>query len=154
MTERAQSGKDRIQKGRIQKGRIHMKLVTAAVIANNGKILIAQRSGNQNQAGKWEFPGGKIEPGETPEECLKREIKEELGIDIEVNDFFGESIYQYESGEIKLIAYKARWVGGEFKLEAHSQIKWVKPFELDNYDFSPADIPFVEKLKIESILIL
>ena len=65
-----------------------MKLVTAAIIINNGKVLIAQRAEKQKLAGKWEFPGGKIEFGETPEECRKREIKEELGINIEVNDFF------------------------------------------------------------------
>ncbi len=126
-----------------------MKLVTAAIIINNGKVLIAQRAENQKLAGKWEFPGGKIEPGETPEECLKREINEELGINIEVNDFFGESMYQYDTGTIKLLAYKAQWIGGEFKLTAHSQIKWVKPSELGNYDFSPADICFVMKLNKE-----
>ncbi|HHW00123.1 MAG TPA: 8-oxo-dGTP diphosphatase MutT [Clostridiaceae bacterium] len=127
-----------------------MKLVTAAIIINSGKVLIAQRAENQNQAGKWEFPGGKVEPGETPEECLKREIKEELGINIEVKDFFGESIYHYDTGAIKLIAYKAQWTDGEYKLTAHSQIKWVKPQELDNYDFAPADICFVERLKREN----
>ncbi|EAX47152.1 NUDIX hydrolase [Thermosinus carboxydivorans Nor1] len=67
-----------------------MKEVTAAIIINDGKVLIAQRAENQKLAGKWEFPGGKIESGETPEECLIREINEELGINIEVNDFFGK----------------------------------------------------------------
>lgn len=126
-----------------------MKKVTAAIIINNGKILIAQRAENQKLAGKWEFPGGKIEPGETPEECLKREINEELGIDIEVNDFFDESTYKYDTGAIRLLAYKSRWIDGEYKLTVHSQIKWVKPHELENYEFAPADIPFVNKLKIE-----
>jgi len=126
-----------------------MKLVTAAIIIDNVKVLIAQRAGNQNLAGKWESPGGKIEPGETPEECLKREVYEELGINIEVDDFFVESIYQYDTGTIKLIAYKAKWIDGEYRLSVHSEIKWVKPYELENYDFSPADISFVEKLKSE-----
>ncbi|GAB6157839.1 hypothetical protein JCM39194_10390 [Desulfotomaculum varum] len=62
-----------------------MKEVTAAIIINDGKVLIAKRAENQKLAGKWEFPGGKIESGETPEECLIREINEELGINIEVN---------------------------------------------------------------------
>jgi len=110
-------------------------------------VLIAQRAENQNLAGKWEFPGGKIEYGERPEECLKREISEELGISIEVDEFFGESIYRYDIGEIKLLAYKARWIGGNCKLTVHSQIKWVKPWELESYDFAPADVPFVKKLK-------
>lgn len=128
-----------------------MKDVAAAIIINNGKILIAQRAENQKLAGKWEFPGGKVESGETPEECLKREINEEFGIDIKVNDFFGESIYQYDTETIKLIAYKAQWIDGEYKLTAHSQIKWIESYELENYDFAPADIPFIKKLKEELI---
>lgn len=124
-----------------------MMLVTAAIIINNGLILIAQRAEDQKLAGKWEFPGGKIEPGETPEECLKREINEELGINIEVDEFFDKSIYQYDTGEIKLLAYKAQWIEGEYKLTVHSQIKWVEPCELENYDFAPADIHFIKRLK-------
>lgn len=126
-----------------------MKDVTAAIIIDNGKILIAQRAENQKLAGKWEFPGGKVKPGETPEECLVREIREELGIAIEVEDFFAESIYRYDTATIRLIAYKARWLDGEYKLSAHSQIKWVKPNELENYDFAPADIPIIRIIKKE-----
>jgi len=111
--------------------------------------LIAQRAEDQRLAGKWEFPGGKIEPGETPEECLIREIEEELGIKIEVDKFFAESIYRYDIGTIKLLAYKARWIDGECKPAVHSQIKWVKPNELENYDFAPADISIIKKLKEE-----
>ena len=121
-----------------------MVLVTAAIIINNGLILIAQRDNNQKLAGKWEFPGGKIEPGETPEECLKREINEELGIDIEIDSFFGKSVYRYPAGEITLFAYKAKWIEGNLKLTVHSQVKWVKPCELEKYNFAPADIPFME----------
>lgn len=97
-----------------------MKEVTAAIIINNRKVLIAQRAEDQKLAGKWEFPGGKVEAGETPEECLKREIKEELGIKIEVDKFFAESIYQYNTGTIKLLAYKARWIDSEYKLAGYS----------------------------------
>jgi 8-oxo-dGTP diphosphatase len=104
-----------------------MKEVTAAILMKDGKVLIAQRAEDQKLGGKWEFPGGKVEFGETPEECLKREIKEELGIDIEVNEFFAESIYQYDTGAIKLLAYKVQWLDGEYELTEHSQIEWVKP---------------------------
>jgi len=128
-----------------------MKEVIAAIIINNGKVLIARRAEDQKLAGKWEFPGGKIESGETPEECLVREIKEELGVDIKVDTFFAENTYQYDTETIKLLAYKARWVDGEYKLAVHNQIKWVKPYELENYDFAPADVPFIEKLKEELI---
>lgn len=69
----------------------------------------------------WEFPGGKIEPGETPQECLKREISEELDVEIEVLDFFGESIYMYTNGTIRLMAFWCKWVSGDFALKVHSK---------------------------------
>jgi len=124
-----------------------MREVIAAIIIKDIKVLIAQRAEGQKLAGKWEFPGGKIEDGETPEECLKREIKEELDIDIEVGEFFGESVYHYETETIRLVAYKARLIGGQCKLKVHSRVEWVEPWELVNYDFAPADVPFVEKLR-------
>ena len=126
-----------------------MKEVTAAIILKNNKILIAQRAIGENLAGKWEFPGGKLEQGETPQECLKREIREELDVIIEVVDFFGESIYTYQSGTIKLMAFWCKWISGDFTLRVHSQIVWAKHHELDLYDFAPADIPLVETLKLE-----
>ncbi|HBP65032.1 MAG TPA: 8-oxo-dGTP diphosphatase MutT [Desulfosporosinus sp.] len=125
-----------------------MKVVTAAIILKDNKVLIAQRAPGENLAGKWEFPGGKIETGETPQECVKREIREELEVHIEVLDFFGESIYEYHSGTIKLMAYWCKWILGKFTLNVHSQIVWVNGQELDLYDFAPADLPLVEKLKL------
>ncbi|ODA39241.1 8-oxo-dGTP diphosphatase MutT [Desulfosporosinus sp. BG] len=124
-----------------------MKEVTAAIILKNNKVLIAQRVPSDKLAGKWEFPGGKIELGETPQECLKREIKEELDVDITVLNFFGESIFAYPSGTIKLMAFWCKWISGEFTLKVHSQIVWVDRHELGLYDFAPADISLVEKLK-------
>lgn len=129
------------------KGLKNMTEVTAAIILRDKSILIAQRAQGQNLATKWEFPGGKIESGETPQECLKREIKEELNVDIEVLDFFAESIYTYDRGTIKLMAFWCKWLSGDMILNVHSRIEWVKLHELDLYDYSPADIPFVEKLK-------
>ena len=128
-----------------------MKEVTAAIILKANRVLIAQRAPGENLAGKWEFPGGKIEPGETLQECLKREIREELDVDIEVLDFFSESIYTYQNGTIKLMAFLCKWISGDFTLNVHSHIAWVNHHELDVYDFAPADIPLVEKLK--SVLI-
>ncbi|TGE35539.1 (deoxy)nucleoside triphosphate pyrophosphohydrolase [Desulfosporosinus fructosivorans] len=124
-----------------------MKEVTAAIILKDNKVLIAQRAPGEKLAGKWEFPGGKIELGETPQECLKREIQEELEVDIDVLDFFGESIYAYHSGSINLMAFWCQWIAGDLKLSVHSRIEWVTRQQLDLYDFSPADIPLVEKLK-------
>ncbi|WP_407313927.1 8-oxo-dGTP diphosphatase MutT [Desulfosporosinus sp. SB140] len=128
-----------------------MKEVTAAIILKDNKVLIAQRAPGENLEGKWEFPGGKIEPGETPVDCLKREIQEELEVDIDVLDYFGHSIYNYSNGTIKLIAFLCRWLSGDFTLKVHSQLAWVNCQELENYDFSPADIPLVQKLRSEII---
>lgn len=124
-----------------------MKEVTAAIIKRENRVLIAERAPGENLSGQWEFPGGKIEPGETPQECLKREIREELEVDIDVLDFFGESIYEYHSGSIKLIAFWCKWISGDFRLNVHSRIEWVTRQQLDLYDFAPADLPLVERLK-------
>jgi 8-oxo-dGTP diphosphatase len=124
-----------------------MKEVTAAIIVRNNKVLIARRAPGENLEGKWEFPGGKIELGETPEHCLQREIHEELDIDIDVLDFFGDSIYDYSNGTIRLMAFRCQWLSGELTLRVHSEIAWVNSDELGTYDFAPADIPLVGKLK-------
>ncbi|SHI25273.1 (deoxy)nucleoside triphosphate pyrophosphohydrolase [Desulfosporosinus lacus] len=124
-----------------------MREVTAAIIVKNDQVLIAQRADNDKLAGKWEFPGGKIEPGESLQECLKREINEELDVEIDVLDFFGESIYTYQTGSIKLMAFWCKWISGNFTLKVHSKIAWAHSYELDLYEFAPADIPLVEKLK-------
>lgn len=124
-----------------------MKEVTAAIILKENRVLIAQRAPEDKLAGKWEFPGGKLEQGETLQECLKREIKEELDVEVEVLNLFGESIYTYESGKIKLIAFWCKWLSGEFTLKVHSRLVWAKRDELDLYNFAPADIPLMEKLK-------
>jgi 8-oxo-dGTP diphosphatase len=123
-----------------------MKDVTAAIIEKDGKILIARRAPGQKQAGKWEFPGGKIEPGETAPVCLMRELKEELGIATEIGNKMGESIYHYEHGAIRLIAFKAVWLSGQIRLSVHDEYAWVKPDELLTYDLAPADIPIIREL--------
>lgn len=126
-----------------------MKQVTAAIITKDNLILIAKRGSTDKLANMWEFPGGKVEKGESPEECLRREIKEEFNIEIEVGDFFGESIYDYEYDSIRLLAYWAYWKSGIIVPLVHDEYRWVSTKELMNYDFAPADIPFVEKLRGE-----
>ncbi|TRX32751.1 8-oxo-dGTP diphosphatase MutT [Flavobacterium sp. ZT3R18] len=124
-------------------------LVTAAIIKKESKILIGKRAPNRHLAGYWEFPGGKMETGETPQECLKREIKEELGIIIKVNDFFMENEHQYDQKMIYLKAFECEYVSGEIVLKDHDQIEWVEVSEFVNFEFAAADIPFINALNGE-----
>lgn len=126
-----------------------MKNVTAAILVKDGKILIARRKADDRQANKWEFPGGTVEPGETPQACLKREMQEEFGITVSVGRFLGESVYHYDHGAIKLLAYRANWISGKMVLKDHADCRWVPAAQLAEYDFAPADIPFVEKLQFK-----
>jgi 8-oxo-dGTP diphosphatase len=120
--------------------------VTAAVIRKNGKVLIAQRAAGKHLEGLWEFPGGKIEKGETPEQCLKRELFEEFGIDVRIGQFIAESRFSYKKKNIRLLAYEVEYLSGDFFLKVHSAISWVTLDNLANYSFAPADIPILEKL--------
>ena len=121
--------------------------VTAAILIENDRVLIARRRSGDSQAGMWEFPGGKVRPGESPAQCLKREILEELGIEIAVDEFFGESVYAYEDKTIRLLAYRVRAEGGEMSRNDHAELAWVAIADLGRYRFCPADVPFTEKLR-------
>lgn len=121
--------------------------VVAAIIENEEKeILIAKRKQGKSMGGFWEFPGGKIEPSEEPEESLVRELKEEMDIEIEVGEYFGENIHQYERMKVRLIAFKCKIVNGHIELKDHDEYAWVKAEELGGFVFAEADIKFVERL--------
>ena len=124
-----------------------MLRVTAGVIEIDGEILIAKRKQGGHHGGKWEFPGGKVEPGETPRDCLRRELQEELGIDTVIGAFLCSSKYDYSYLSIELLAYQVAYVSGDFKLEDHQEIRWVMPEDLEQYDFPEADIPIVKRIK-------
>jgi len=122
--------------------------VAAAIIENlQGQILIARRKKGKSQEGLWEFPGGKLEPGESPEACLIRELKEEMNIRIEPYERFGVNEHDYGTVQIRLIAYKARYIQGDIRLVDHDDYRWVEMVELDKFEWAPADVPFIEKLK-------
>ena len=125
-------------------------IVTAAVLEKDGRVLIARRKRGDRLADKWEFPGGKLEEGETPEACLRRELQEELGIDVVVGGFVGRSCHRYPHGEIELLAYRVIHLSGDFQLHDHEEIRWVPPADLASHDFSAADIP-IAKLLIEGM---
>ena len=124
----------------------HKRQVTAAVIEKDGKVLIAQRRKGRTLGGRWEFPGGKVEPGETAEACLKRELKEEFEIESEIGKFIAASRFRYCLVPMELLAYRVKHLSGEFKINEHEEIRWVLPSELASYDFMPADKPIVKLL--------
>src|SRR5512137_212243 len=109
------------------------QIVTAAVIERDGYILIGKRKRGKRHAGKWEFPGGTLEDGETNEQCLKRELLEELAITAEIGDLVCSSTFSYTPDwTIQLMAYRATIISGTFNLNDHEEIRWVKPKDLVN----------------------
>ncbi|WP_219845142.1 MULTISPECIES: NUDIX domain-containing protein [unclassified Paenibacillus] len=121
--------------------------VTAAVIMDDRKVLITRRKGEDGTPGLWEFPGGKLEGSESLEQCLRREIKEELNISIKVRKYFRESVVQTEKGTYRIMAFFAKHINGEIKLNVHHEAKWVDITDLNQYSFLPADVTFVQELQ-------
>lgn len=128
-----------------------MIIVSAAVILSNGKVLITKRSENMKLPNLWEFPGGKVKENETPEDCVIREINEELGVSIKVHSYFTTNLHKYDFGVIQLISYIAELKSGSIELREHADYQWVGACDLEGYEFAPADIPIVSKLKGEGI---
>jgi 8-oxo-dGTP diphosphatase len=125
--------------------------VVGAVIIKNGKILCAQRGPEKALPLKWEFPGGKIEEGESPEEALRREINEEIHCEVEIGGQIEHTVYEYEFGIVHLTTFNCKLIGGNPVLTEHVSIKWLKPDELRSLDWAPADIPAIEKLSLFNI---
>ncbi|MCK5805251.1 MAG: (deoxy)nucleoside triphosphate pyrophosphohydrolase [Lentisphaeria bacterium] len=125
-----------------------MKQVTAAIVIRNSTVLLTRRAPGEKQAGLWEFPGGKIHPGETPEQCLRRELFEELGVEARIGRHVATNVYHYDHGSIELMAYLAEWTGTEFSLTVHDRAEWVSALALLDYDLSPADIPIAREVKV------
>ncbi len=126
--------------------------VVGAVIINNGKVLCAQRGPNKSLPYKWEFPGGKIEKYETPQEALQREILEEMHCKIEIGEKIEYTSYEYDFGIVHLTTYICKLNDGEPQLTEHVNIKWLKPNELKFLDWAPADIPTIKRLTYKLII--
>lgn len=120
--------------------------VVGAVVTNDGKILSAQRSQSMSLPGMWEFPGGKIEPGESPRAALVREMQEELLCTVEIGDQVASTRYEYDFGFVTLTTFYATLIDGEPQLTEHSEIRWIDAADLDAVEWAPADIPAVETI--------
>ena len=121
--------------------------VLAAVLEKNGRWLIAKRKKEDRFGGLWEFPGGKLERGETPEECLARELYEELGIRARVGRYLGSVRYSSPNFAIELIAYRVSHLTGSFRLQDHEEVRWVSPGEVGRFDLTEPDKLLLEKLR-------
>jgi 8-oxo-dGTP diphosphatase len=124
-----------------------MTTVVAAVIERNGLILIGRRRADQKHPLKWEFPGGKVEPGEEPVQALRRELKEELAIEIEGAEEITRFEFQYPGRDaILLIFFRAQQYAGEIVNRIFAELRWTVPGDLPNFDFLEGDIAFVREL--------
>lgn len=122
--------------------------VVCAILVRNGRVLLARRPAGKHLALKWEFPGGKVEPEEPPVAALIREIREELGCEIEVIEPLPSSRHDYERGTIDLLPFVCRLAGGSSEPHPHEHvaIDWVEPADLLKHDLAPADVPVVTGL--------
>ncbi len=121
-------------------------IVTAAIICDRHTVLLTRRPENSRHAGMWEFPGGKLEPEESPEQALVREIKEELDLQIEVGAIFEVAYYRYAWGPVLILAYECRISSGAIRNLMVAEHRWVSIADLASYPILPADAPIVARL--------
>ena len=124
-----------------------MITVVAALIWRDGKFLICQRPANKKRALLWEFVGGKVEKGETKAQALVRECREELAISVKVNDIFCEVSHTYPDVTVNLTLFNAEIVDGEPQMLEHNDMCWIRPCEIEGFEFCPADKDILEKIK-------
>lgn len=127
--------------------------VAAAVICSDleKKIMICQRPKNKKRGLLWEFPGGKVENGESREEAVVRECEEELGVKLAVEKIYASQIHSYEDITIELTLFKAKIIYGTPKLLEHNDIRWIYPEEAANFNFCPADREIVKELSVNRL---
>ena len=122
-------------------------VVAAAVLIDRGKVLLTRRLDGQHLEGMWEFPGGKLEPGESPEDAVVRECAEECGIDVEVIDILDVTHHRYPEKDVLLLFYRCRLVAGEVQHLQVADHAWVAPSELGDFALPPADERVVHRIR-------
>lgn len=126
-----------------------MVQVVAALIRNGNTFLICQRPAHKTRGLLWEFVGGKVEPGETKQEALVRECREELDVEISVSDVFIKLVHEYPDMTVELTLFNSEIRSGTIRMLEHNDIKWITTAEIDNFDFCPADKDILRKIKEE-----
>jgi 8-oxo-dGTP diphosphatase len=121
--------------------------VAAALVFRDGKLLITQRHADAHLGGLWEFPGGKREPGEPFDVCLKRELREELGIEVAVGELLESLVHHYSDRIVHLQFYRCRWMRNEPQLLDCADFRWVSLPEMGNYEFPAADAQLLQRLR-------
>ena len=124
--------------------------VVAGVVIHAGQVLIARRLERLRMGGLWEFPGGKVETGESDADALQRELREELNIRVEVHEFLGESVHDDGRGPVRLVAYRCTHVSGELVLQDHDAVRYVHPDDFGQYEFAPADVPLLTAISVRA----
>ncbi len=122
-------------------------VVAIALINANDEVMVAQRGPHESFAGQWEFPGGKIEPGETPQAALAREMCEELGFEVPLGKSLGRHQHAYETFTVEIEVFVGRYQQQTFRLTDHSAIRWMPIEDLERWPLAAADIPFVAKIR-------
>lgn len=125
-----------------------IKVAGVAIIdQDKNKVLAGKRNADRLVGGMWEFPGGKIEKGETPQEAAKRELKEEFHDEVQIGPQLGETVsYEYDFGIVKLTVFFAKLLTNNFDLVAHSEVEWLSADEVQKLNWAPADAPLVKEL--------
>jgi len=118
--------------------------VACALIERDGLVLSVQRSAAMSLPQKWEFPGGKIEPGEDAAGCLRREVREELGVEVEIGDSLPTTAHDYPAFSVVLYPQRCRIISGELTLHEHAAARWLSPADLFSVDWAAADLPVLE----------
>ncbi|HEY6839364.1 MAG TPA: (deoxy)nucleoside triphosphate pyrophosphohydrolase [Geobacteraceae bacterium] len=121
-------------------------LVTAAIIEDQGRVLLTRRREGVPYPLYWEFPGGKVEASEDPRDCIVREVREELAIDVTVEGIYDVVYHRYPERTVLVMAYRCRWLSGEVTNVEVSEHCWAKPAELKEFNLLPADVPLAERI--------
>ncbi|MFP4364795.1 MAG: (deoxy)nucleoside triphosphate pyrophosphohydrolase [Spirochaetia bacterium] len=127
-----------------------MRISTAAVAEKDNTFFVAKRKPGGALSNKWEFPGGKVDPGETPTQALKREIQEEMNIDIRVGRELCRGSFRHKGKEFQLRAYSVELLSEDIRLDEHTQWKWATLEEIKNMDFAPSDQIVIDTLKAQN----